>query len=126
MPRRPRLKLREQILSAARREFAASGFSGASLARIGERAGATKGAVYFLFKHKVELFFAALDEIRSGLETALEQAESGAGHPAELAIGCGNTYPVSFKPGDTRVEQPLLRSVGDASAVVKEVTRHGR
>lgn len=61
MPPRPRFeKLEEEkkrsILEIAAEEFAQSGFSGASFNRIIERAGISKGAAYYYFDDKSDLF----------------------------------------------------------------------
>lgn len=45
----------EEILAAAAEEFAARGFDGASLNRILERAGTSKGALYYYFEDKADL-----------------------------------------------------------------------
>jgi AcrR family transcriptional regulator len=54
-------RTREQLLDAAERAFAAEGFGGASLDRIAEAAGFTRGAVYSNFADKADLFVAVLD-----------------------------------------------------------------
>jgi AcrR family transcriptional regulator len=53
---------REQLLDAAARVFACHGYQGASIERIASEAGFSKGAVYWNFAGKEELFFALLDE----------------------------------------------------------------
>ncbi len=53
---------REQLLDAAARVFARHGYSGASIEQIASEAGFSKGAVYWNFTGKEELFFALLDE----------------------------------------------------------------
>lgn len=59
---RPRDKdLRDRLIAAATEVFAKFGYAGASLDAIAERAGVTKGGVYFHFAGKEELFFAVLD-----------------------------------------------------------------
>lgn len=50
------LEKRERILEAAAKEFAAKGFDGASLNRILAEAGISKGAAYYYFDDKVDLF----------------------------------------------------------------------
>ena len=45
----------EEILAAAAEEFAARGFEGASLSRILERSGMSKGALYYYFDDKADL-----------------------------------------------------------------------
>jgi AcrR family transcriptional regulator len=52
---------RQRLLDAAERAFAAEGFTGASLDRIAEAAGFTRGAVYSNFADKTDLFVAVLD-----------------------------------------------------------------
>lgn len=49
-------KKRERILEAAAKEFAAHGFDGASLNRILDEAGISKGAAYYYFDDKADLF----------------------------------------------------------------------
>lgn len=47
---------RQQILDAAVREFSSHGVSGTSLSDIAAAAGVTRGAIYWHFKNKVDLF----------------------------------------------------------------------
>lgn len=51
----------ERLLGAAADEFAARGFEGASLSRIVERAGTSKGALYYYFEDKRDLFATVMD-----------------------------------------------------------------
>lgn len=51
---------RERILEAAAREFAAHGFEGASLNQILDQAGISKGAAYYYFDDKADLFITAV------------------------------------------------------------------
>lgn len=63
-PRRTRPtrdEVRDRILDAASKVFAAEGFAGATIDAIGQAAGFTKGAVYSNFESKDELFLALLD-----------------------------------------------------------------
>jgi AcrR family transcriptional regulator len=66
MPRSRFFKLeperREAILAAAAAEFAERGYEGASLNRLIERAGISKGALYYYFDDKEDLFATALEE----------------------------------------------------------------
>ncbi|AHG21468.1 transcriptional regulator [Chania multitudinisentens RB-25] len=50
------LETRQQILDAAVREFSERGVSATSLTDIATAAGVTRGAIYWHFKNKVELF----------------------------------------------------------------------
>jgi AcrR family transcriptional regulator len=52
---------REQVLAAAARVFAARGFHATSLDAIAEEAGFSRGAVYYNFADKEELFLELLD-----------------------------------------------------------------
>jgi AcrR family transcriptional regulator len=53
---------RERLLEAAAAEVAERGYAGTSLQAIANRAGLTRGAVYWHFKNKPELFLALIDE----------------------------------------------------------------
>jgi AcrR family transcriptional regulator len=52
---------REGILSAAALEFAGRGYAGASLGRIVEAAGISKGSLYYYFNDKEDLFVTAVE-----------------------------------------------------------------
>ncbi len=71
-PRFHRLSAAQQstILDAALREFAAHGFAAASLNRIIETAGVSKGAMYYYFDGKDDLY---ADVIRRQLERVIER-----------------------------------------------------
>lgn len=56
-----REETREEILAAAARVFASRGFHAASLEAIADDAGFSRGAVYYNFADKEELFLALLD-----------------------------------------------------------------
>ncbi len=53
---------RERLLDAALAELRERGYAGASLEAIARRAGLTRGAVYWNFNSKLELFLALLEE----------------------------------------------------------------
>jgi AcrR family transcriptional regulator len=61
-PERRRAMTRQHLLDAAAIVFAQDGFHGATIDKIAERAGFTKGAVYSNFKNKDDLFLALLDQ----------------------------------------------------------------
>lgn len=60
---------REQLLAAASRVFARAGYHGASMNEIAAEAGFSKGALYWNFASKDELFFALLDELDEQVRT---------------------------------------------------------
>jgi AcrR family transcriptional regulator len=62
---------REQLLEAATRVFARSGYHGASMSEIAAEAGFSKGALYWNFTSKEDLFFALLDELDSHLSVLI-------------------------------------------------------
>jgi len=54
---------RLQIIAAARRVFAKRGVSRTTLAQIAKEAGVTRGAIYWHFKNKPDLFFAMMEQV---------------------------------------------------------------
>jgi AcrR family transcriptional regulator len=67
---------REQLLAAASRVFARSGYHGASMSEIAAEAGFSKGALYWSFASKDELFFALLDELDEQLSALINASAS--------------------------------------------------
>jgi AcrR family transcriptional regulator len=71
---------REQLLDAAARVFAERGYRGASVERIAAEAGVTKGALYWNFESKADLFFSLLDErVDKRVRMLVEATEAVAG-----------------------------------------------
>lgn len=68
------LATRHALLDAAERLFQAKGVSGTSLQDIAQAAGATRGAVYWHFKDKADLFNAMMERVTLPLEHALDDA----------------------------------------------------
>lgn len=82
---------RSRILAAAARVFAERGFDRSSIDEVAAAAGLTKGAVYWHFKSKDELFFALLDQRCAAMEAYLPQAVTDAvgrssGNPRQALI----------------------------------------
>jgi len=67
---------RELLLDAAEREFCARGASRTSLAEVASAAGVTRGAVYWHFRDKSDLFSAMCARAKLPIETMLERASS--------------------------------------------------
>lgn len=61
---------RQALLDAAENVFHEKGVGRASLAEIAQAAGATRGAIYWHFKDKVDLFNAMMDRVTLPLEAA--------------------------------------------------------
>lgn len=81
---------REQLLGAAARVFARHGYHGASMNEIAAEAGFSKGALYWNFASKEELFLALLDELDEqlrGLIANLSQTPMQAPRTGELSRG---------------------------------------
>jgi AcrR family transcriptional regulator len=76
-----REETREQLFAAAARVFAQRGFHGTSLDAIAEEAGFSRGAVYYNFADKEELFLELLD--RRCAERAQDLREVFAGTPSD-------------------------------------------
>ncbi len=64
---------RQQLLQAAQRVFAEKGVSRTSLQDIAQAAGASRGAIYWHFKNKADLFSAMMDEAILPMEQAMRR-----------------------------------------------------
>lgn len=69
---------RNGLMDAAERVFGEKGVSKASLGDIAEAAGTTRGAIYWHFKDKVDLFNAMMDRVTLPLEQGHGEFESNA------------------------------------------------
>jgi AcrR family transcriptional regulator len=67
---------RDQLLAAASRVFARAGYHGASMSEIAAEAGFSKGALYWNFASKEDLFFALLDELDGHLRALIAASAS--------------------------------------------------
>lgn len=68
------LATRERLLDAAEVLFQAQGVSRTSLQQIAEEAGATRGAIYWHFKDKADLFNAMMDRVTLPMEAGVTAA----------------------------------------------------
>ncbi|VTU13174.1 Toluene efflux pump ttgABC operon repressor [Variovorax sp. SRS16] len=68
------LETRHRLLDAAEVLFQAQGVSQTSLQQIAQRAGATRGAIYWHFKDKADLFNAMMERVKLPLEAAVQKA----------------------------------------------------
>ena len=73
-----REQTRQRLLAAAARLFARNGFDATSVEDVAEAAGYSKGAVYYNFASKDELFEALVEESISQMIAGLESALAGA------------------------------------------------
>ena len=77
------LETRTLILDTAERVFEEKGVSHTSLAEIAKTAGLTRGAIYWHFKNKVDLFEAMMDRIK----LPMEHTKPGGGTEREDPLG---------------------------------------
>lgn len=70
------LETRDRILDAGEQIFYAKGVANTSLADVAEAAGVTRGAIYWHFRNKSDLFNAMCERVRLPLETMVESSDS--------------------------------------------------
>jgi TetR/AcrR family acrAB operon transcriptional repressor len=75
------LATRNRLLDAAEVLFQAQGVSQTSLQQIAQQAGATRGAIYWHFKDKADLFNAMMERVTLPLEAASQAAGATPGDP---------------------------------------------
>ena len=120
---------REQILDAARRTFAEKGYQGTTIRHIEQACDLTRGAIYYHFRDKQEIYISALTIglrlLRDEFEKAARDREAD---PRELVTRLLDTYCESYRahPQFFRIAQHFFfgwesRSDLDA-ALVQEVT----
>jgi TetR/AcrR family acrAB operon transcriptional repressor len=68
---------RHRLLDSAEMLFQAQGVSQTSLQQIAQHAGATRGAIYWHFKDKADLFNAMMDRVKLPLEAAAQKVAGG-------------------------------------------------
>lgn len=80
---------RDRLVSQARRLFAARGYAEVSVDEVAAAAGLTKGAVYYQFKDKADLFRAACEAVMEDIVRHVDAAGRGAHTPRleELITG---------------------------------------
>ena len=71
------LETRHRLLDAAELLFQSQGVSQTSLQQIAQQAGATRGAIYWHFKDKADLFNAMMERVKLPLEAAVQKAAGG-------------------------------------------------
>jgi len=72
---------RALLLDAARRLFAARGFTGTSTEEVVRQAGVTRGALYYHFRDKRDLFRAVVEDQQQRLVVRVQQAAATASDP---------------------------------------------
>ena len=80
------LATREALLDAAERMFEQRGVSRTSLNDIAQAAGVTRGAVYWHFKDKADLFNAMMERVTLPLESELAGVAEAPGDPIDVLV----------------------------------------
>ncbi|MFF7457696.1 ScbR family autoregulator-binding transcription factor [Kitasatospora sp. NPDC008115] len=93
------LATRQTVLRAAAEVFDERGYAGATMAEILERAGVTKGALYFHFPSKEELALAVIESQGGWLATW----QPSSGSPMQTVIDLGYAFAHAL------LDDPLLR-----------------
>lgn len=117
------LETRTSILDAAEVVFHDRGVSNSSLEEIAAKADVTRGAIYWHFKDKAELFDAMMQRVALPVEDMLERA-GGCGHAEPLQVLRRATVEVLLRTArDPRVQRVFdiayhkCEYVGDAAGV---------
>ncbi|RYF67731.1 MAG: TetR family transcriptional regulator [Comamonadaceae bacterium] len=71
---------RQRLLDAAELLFQTQGVSHTTLQQIAQKAGATRGAIYWHFKDKADLFNAMMERVTLPMEEGMRAAVSGGAH----------------------------------------------
>ncbi|MGJ7582209.1 TetR family transcriptional regulator [Variovorax sp. RHLX14] len=81
------LATRNRLLDAAELLFQAQGVSQTSLQQIAVQASATRGAIYWHFKDKADLFNAMMERVTLPLEAALQKSAAVDEEPLRAVVG---------------------------------------
>ena len=122
------LATRHRLLDAAELLFQAQGVSQTTLQQIAQQAGATRGAIYWHFKDKADLFNAMMERVILPLETSPRAAATAPGVDDPLAeIEEGMVHALTLMTTDPQVRRVFdiathkVEYVGEMDAVR---TRH--
>ena len=85
------LETRECILDAAERVFSERGVSRTTLEQVAHTAGVTRGAVYWHFQNKSDLFNAVVERVRMPMESAFYQILESADTLEDLECHCATS-----------------------------------
>ena len=131
---------RREILSAAMRAFARGGFHGTTIDDIAREAGLSKGAVYWHFEGKRELFFALVDQLLGDFEgelappdptlTGRERLERMVNAALSVDVGAPGMAELqaefmSLATRDPELRERLLASAQGSIQLVVDAISHG-
>jgi len=132
MPRRParltreqsRARTRERLLASAAVVFAREGYAGASVDRIAEEAGYSKGALYSNFASKDELFFELFDYYAGGQAAELcRRLDAAADADTAIATVCAWASGLQHEPDLRLLVLDLTRLARNDAALSERHTR---
>ncbi len=120
------LATREALLDAAEAVFHRNGVTRTSLAQVAAEAGVTRGAIYWHFRDKGELFAAMASRATLPLEAALESAARTRDDDALSTlreVGVRGLTEIATNPRTRAVLEILLHKVERADALASGVPR---
>ena len=97
---------REALLDAAEEVFFAKGVARTSLEQIARHAGLTRGAVYWHFKNKGDLFMALVEQVRMPFQSLMEEVNK-----ADTEISPLESIRLACHAGLVRLEQPSCQRI---------------
>ena len=117
---------RARLVAEARRLFSAKGFAEVSVDEVATAAGLTKGAVYYQFKDKTDLFKAACEALVADIGHYVDQASMGVTeHAIEEIVTGGQTWLDAYESPETRrmllIDGPAVLGVEQWTALQEPV-----
>jgi TetR/AcrR family acrAB operon transcriptional repressor len=121
------LATRHRLLDAAEHVFQAQGVSATSLSDIAAEAGATRGAVYWHFKDKADLFNAMMERVTLPMEDAMSAAGQSTNPLDDLRTAIlGSLRRTVHDPQTRRVFEVATHKVEYVSSLCAVQARHLR
>ncbi|RYZ06561.1 MAG: TetR family transcriptional regulator [Comamonadaceae bacterium] len=120
------LATRHRLLDAAELLFQTQGVSQTSLQQIASKAGATRGAIYWHFKDKADLFNAMMERVKMPLETFTRTIDVRGQDPLQVieASLCNALGLMISNPQVHRVFDVAIHKVEYAGEMLKVRERH--
>jgi len=117
---------RKAILKAAVHEFAWEGVSGARTDAIARSAGVNKALLYYYFKDKNALYQAVLDQVFSGVRSAIHNALSQNLPPREKLASyvCAHFDYIASNPLYPRIVQAEFLRAGRDPSRLERIAKH--
>ncbi|MGH9186536.1 MAG: TetR/AcrR family transcriptional regulator [Acidimicrobiales bacterium] len=116
---------REQILAAAKRVFAATGYHATTMADVADAAGVSYGSIYWYFDSKDALFHALMDSeeraLRRHIDVTLARLGAGAARNTETVFRASVRATFEFFEADRDVVKLLFR---DSLVLGERFDRH--